>query len=199
MNGSKMVLSEQFPQEFRRIPLRFDEDLYTEVFGRYKKETLAEILAREPYSALTDQLSPVHGEFANYDLGLFLAKLKKKDNDDFYLRFLNPHGDSTFSVFQLADPRFEKVKGVYAYTHGNELMYIDSCTDSMAAEIDQGYGKVLSRHCLLDGDPEVCQLNARVTAHRSKLSLWIHMMEDDAEIETLTQSLQSAMSPPWNE
>lgn len=198
MQSSKMVLSEKFPQEFRRIPIGFDEATRTEVFGRYDQETLDEALSRDAYNQLTEEVRSRHFEFLSYPLGLFLAKLKLKDRDPFYLQFLNPYGDLEYTTFRIADPRFLKAKGVYAYVHGDELLYIGGCINSMEQQIDQGCGSISSRKCLIPGQPASCLLNAKITEHRSRLSLWIHMIEDDGAIAELTKALVAELSPPWN-
>ncbi len=132
-------------------------------------------------------------------LGSFLSELKQKE-DSCYRKFLNPHGDLTYSMFTLADRRHLDAKGIYAYYFGSELRYIGRCIDSMKCRINNGYGKIHPKNCYIDGQATNCHLNALITQSRSRedISLWICQILADEDIKMTERLLIRQHEPPWN-
>ena len=89
-------------------------------------------------------------------------------------------------------------KGVYAYLAGDELKYIGRCKDSIKKRVNQGYGKIHPKNCYLDRQATNCHLNARITAEKSEVTLWLHKMNSASEIESLERELIRLCNPPWN-
>jgi len=78
------------------------------------------------------------------------------------------------------------------------VKYIGRCKDSMKKRINQGYGKIHPKNCYLDGQATNSHLNARITAEKKKITLWLHEMDSETEIELLERELIRAYNPPWN-
>ena len=130
-------------------------------------------------------------------LGEFLIGLKR-EGDAFYKRFLNKHGDQTYSIFAIDDPAVLGKKGVYAYYVGDDLRYIGRCRDTMRKRINQGYGKIHPKNCYIDGQSTNCHLNAKITEAGDGVSLWFSPLESDDEISNAEAQFIRRYQPEWN-
>jgi len=186
-----------YEPEFLQVALAFEGLPYQDVFVHKNNKTVAQTLEHKRYSKLKDEVVERYQDYLEKPLGEFLGELKSA-GDSFYRKFLNKYGDLTYSSFKIADIAYLESKGVYAYLSGNELKYIGRCKDSMKKRINQGYGKIHPKNCYLDGQATNCHLNARITAEKSKITLWLYEMESVEEIELLERELIRACNPPWN-
>ncbi len=183
--------------EFFRVALVFEGRLYQDVFAHKNNKTVGQTLEHRHYAKLKKEIIDRYSDSLGMPLGEFLKELKYA-GDSFYKRFLNKYGDLTYSIFKIADAACLESKGVYAYLAGDELMYIGRCKDSMRKRVNQGYGKIHPKNCYLDGQATNCRLNAGITAQANEITLWLHEMESEAEIEFLERELIRAYNPPWN-
>lgn len=166
-------------------------------FRSKNNKTLRQTIEHHRYVKFKIEVISRYQEFLNFPLGEFLLGLKN-EGDNFYTRFLNRYGDLVYSTFVIADEKYLGKKGVYAYSAGDELMYIGRCKDSIKKRINQGYGKIYPKNCYLDGQATNCHLNARITASAQDISLWLCPLESDEEIEVREKQLIRLHTPPWN-
>ena len=183
--------------EFRNVALDFEGKSYADAFAQKNNKTVAETLNHKRYAKLKDETLAKYPLSTDMPLGTFLLSLKS-EGDPFYIRFLNKYGDLTYSIFRISDPSCLERKGVYAYLSGDELKYIGRCKDSMKKRVNQGYGKIHPKNCYIDGQATNCHLNSRITAESAEVTLWLHELDADAEIETVEKELIRACNPPWN-
>jgi len=183
--------------EFIQVALVFEGNSYQDVFSHKNNKTVAQTLKHRRYAKLKEEVERRYPGSLEKPLGKFLAQLKKA-GDGFYRRFLNKYGDLTYSTFKIENTAYLESKGVYAYLVGDEVKYIGRCKDSMKKRINQGYGKIHPKNCYLDGQATNSHLNARITAEKKKITLWLHEMDSETEIELLERELIRAYNPPWN-
>jgi hypothetical protein len=187
----------QGEHEFVQVPLLFEGNAYQNAFGQKNNKTVAETLVHYRYAKLEMDILRKYPDALKKPLCSFLLELKKL-GDGFYKRFLNKYGDLRYSIFKISDSEYLDCKGVYAYFAGQELKYIGRCKDSMKKRVNQGYGKIHPKNCYLDGQATNCHLNARITAEKSEVTLWLHKLDSVLEIEEIEKELIRACHPPWN-
>ena len=183
--------------QFVRVSLDFVNDRQADVFGGKNNKTLRETLAHRRYQALASVCVAEYPEHLDSPLGEALLQLKAS-GDPFYKRFLNRYGDLTYSTFSIADPSVLRSRGVYAYCSDGAVMYIGRCKDSMRNRVNQGYGRIHPKNCFRDGQATNCHLNALITAATADVTLWLHQLHSDREIDALEQGLIQRHAPPWN-
>lgn len=195
MSSTESTIS--FIKKLQEVPLAFDDEIQTNIFSAKNNKSVRETLAHARYAKVSELTHADHGDSMDQPLGEFLLSLKIA-GDDFYKRFLNRYGDLEYSRFSLADSTFHDLKGVYAYFHKDQLMYIGRCRDSMKKRVNQGYGKIHPKNCYIDGQATNCHLNALITKVRKQVSLKLHSMASDEEIIQLEVQLIQELNPPWN-
>lgn len=183
--------------EFISVPLQSRGEKYENIFSQKNNKTLAQTLTHHRYAKLADAVRDSFSDSLNRPLGEFLLEVKLKENS-FYKKFLNKYGDLSYSDFFIAEKEFLNKKGVYAYVLGDEILYIGRCRDSLKKRINDGYGRIHPKNCYLDGQATNCHLNARIVSTEQKVSFWLHVMENDQEIEALERLLLAEYTPPWN-
>ncbi|MGK0473189.1 MAG: hypothetical protein ACJAR0_003685 [Candidatus Azotimanducaceae bacterium] len=183
--------------DFLISPLEFEDGIYRNVFAAKNNKTVAETLEHRRYVGLKNEFITAHPDLLDLPLGEALFKLKNAEKV-IYTRFLNKYGDSSYSIFRLANKSHWLLKGIYAYFHGDKLVYIGRCKDSIRKRIDQGYGKIHPKNCYLDGQATNCHLNSLVTIARPDVSLRVHPMVDPVEIEDTERDLIRTHNPDWN-
>ncbi len=183
--------------EFLQVPLEFEAGSYKNVFSNKNNKTVSETLEHKRYAKLSKLIEASYLSSIEKPLGLFLSELKSS-GDDFYKRFLNKYGDMEYSIFRISTSELLNCKGIYAYLAGDKLKYIGRCKDSMRKRINQGYGKIHPKNCYLDGQATNCHLNARITTENDNISLWLHKMDSETEIEILERNLIRSYNPEWN-
>ena len=183
--------------EFVHVALDFANDQREDVFAQKNNKTLRETLGHPRYSGLAKVCHAGYSQHLDSPLGQMLRQLKAS-GDPFYRRFLNAYGDQVYSTFAIADSAALAARGVYTYFSGADLMYIGRCKDAMKKRINQGYGKIHPKNCFRDGQATNCHLNALITAATTAVTLWLHIMDNAEEIETLEANLIAHYAPPWN-
>lgn len=187
----------QFEPEFVQVPLVFEGKPYKDVFGEKNNKTVAETLVHQRYKKFERDIKRKYPDSLEKPLGSFLLELKK-NGDAFYKQFLNRYGDLRYSIFKISNLKYLDSMGVYAYFSEQNLKYIGRCKDSMKKRVNQGYGKIHPKNCYLDGQATNCHLNARITTEENKVTLWLHKMDSELEIEKLEKVLIHVCNPPWN-
>jgi len=115
--------------EFITIAITFYKHGIVDLFALKNNKTLAETLLSKRYASLSEEIHHRYSNFLNDKLGKFLYKLKI-NGDDFYLRFLNEHGDNVFCDFSIASTSLGKSKGAYCFTVDTEIKYIGRSHDT---------------------------------------------------------------------
>jgi hypothetical protein len=181
--------------DFKLVALFFEDGVHSDVFGQKNNKTVLETLEHQRYAKLRRQVESAYPNLLQEPLGSFLLLLKR-NNDNFYRRFLNKYGDEKYSIFRITDKEVLDKRGIYAYTV-TELKYVGRCQDSMRQRVNQGYGKIHPKNCYIDGQATNCHLNALITTEKGVVRLWFSEL-DLAEIEPAERALISEYQPPWN-
>jgi hypothetical protein len=183
--------------EFEPVELTFIEGQHTNLFSLKNNKTLRQTIEHPKYAKFFDEVTSHHTDDLDKPLGRFLLDLKAQGNK-FYRRFLNRHGDDTYSIFRVKDPFFKNKAGVYAYIVRDEVAYIGRCRDSLSKRVDHGYGKIHPKNCYLDGQATNCHLNARITKMDRTVALWFCPIKSNEEIVMVERELIRSHNPPWN-
>ena len=179
------------------IPLKFETQIYTNIFKDKNNTTLKETIESPRYKSLNNTVLQNYYQELDTSLGDFLIKLKNK-NDSFYKKFLNKYGDLEYSAFYLADKDHYNLKGVYFYYLNNELKYIGRCRDNMKKRVNAGYGRISPKKCFIDGQSTNCKVNSLITKNKSSIVLKLISLDDILEIEKLESRLILECEPEWN-
>lgn len=183
--------------EFIEVAMKFSKDIRTNVFALKNNKTLKQTIEHSRYSKLKKETEERFRADLDKPLGTFLLELKIRD-DQFYKKFLNKHGDSTYSIFGITTAHLLKLKGVYAYTSRDNLMYIGRCRDAIGKRVNQGYGKIHPKNCYIDGQATNCHLNSLITSDCHGVRFWFHPLESDSKIVDVERRLVRKYSPSWN-
>ncbi len=183
--------------QFEPVALNFIDQSYSDVFAMKNNKTLQETILHKRYEKLAATTESKYASYLNWKLGDFLISLKR-NKDQFYLNFLNKHGDLTYSIFNIADKRYLLKKGLYAYVVNGELKYLGRCRDNFKKRINQGYGKIHPKNCFIDGQSTNCHLNHLVTMNKNDTQFFVCTLDDDSEINQFEQELIKKYQPEWN-
>jgi hypothetical protein len=130
-------------------------------------------------------------------LGAFLLDLRER-GDLLYKHFLNPDGDAVFTEFSLVDSGVSRLRGLYIFKVGHEIVYVGRCLNSFGKRINQGYGKIHPKNCYLDGQSTNCRLNALVASYQTEITFYFCSLELKHEISQLESCLLLELKPRWN-
>jgi len=183
--------------DFSEVALKFTEGTQTNIFSQKNNKTLKQTIEHRRYFKLRNETENRFGAEMGKPLGKFLLDLKIQ-GDPFYKRFLNSYGDSTYSVFSIADASALNLKGIYAYTSQDDLVYVGRCRDAIGKRINQGYGKIHPKNCYIDGQATNCHLNSLITSKYHLIRFWLHPMESNDQIIEVERRLIKNYSPSWN-
>jgi len=190
--------------DFAETPLEFIGDTHSNVFEKIRaSHNLSEHLEKPRYAKLASLFADADHALLERPLGQALAFMKAS-GDRRYQSFLNAYGDGVYCRFKLADRAVRDLKGLYAYTVGDALVYVGRCRDSFGKRINSGYGVIAAKNCFRDGQATNCHLNALVAAsYPERPKFWIHPMEDNTAImheeSRILQSLRDrSLLPGWN-
>jgi hypothetical protein len=183
--------------EFTPVELKISEAERKDVFAGKTNKTVRETLAHLRYKGLRNQTAERYPDDLDLPLGEFLCRLKV-DGDPCYLRYLNPHGDRTFSTFSIKDKAVLNLRGLYAYSVHESLKYIGRCRDSYKQRINLGYGRISPKNCYIDGQSTNCHLNHLIHNHADQVRFWVCPLEDTSEIERAEKELIGSYKPEWN-
>lgn len=183
--------------DFSEVALKFVGGIQTNNFSLKNNKTLRQTIEHRRYLKLRDETEEKFGAEMDKPLGKFLLELKIK-GDQFYKRFLNSYGDSTYSVFNITETSALNLKGVYAYTFQDDLVYVGRCRDAIGKRINHGYGKIHPKNCYIDGQATNCHLNSLITSKYHSIRFWLHPLTSDDQTIDVERRLIRSYSPSWN-
>ncbi len=185
--------------KFSKIKINEYGELKSNVFRDYSSKTVSQILQKKRYRTLASEAKKRIGFDPDLPIGAFLFKLKEQ-NDQFYKKFLNPHGFKDFCKFKLANSEISSHKGIYAYYLNGTLMYIGQTKRSFKARVNSGYGNIFPRNCYKGGQSTNCKINALVSnfSKNGELAFFVCSLESNADIDTYEKTLIEKYSPEWN-
>ena len=182
---------------FTEVPLVFVQALGENLFSLKNNATVERTLAHKRYQGLHALVAAKYPDKLHLPLGTFLHRLKVL-GDPLYRSFLNPHGDGTFIRFRPQLGEFSKLKGLYRYTVGPEIVYVGLSLDSFGRRIGYGYGSISPKNCFLDGQSTNCHLNALIAQQWDEVRLSVCPLTNDDEIRALERQLIGQLQPQWN-
>ena len=183
--------------EFIQVPISFRQHGIINLFAKKNNKTLAETLSSERYASLSKEVQRRYPNSLNDKLGEFLYRLKVS-GDNFYLRFLNEHGDNLFCDFSIAKSIPGKAKGVYCFSIGEGIKYIGRSHDPFEKRLNQGYGHISPKNCYRDGQSTNCHINSKIAKNYSVVSFYVYPIDSDTEIDQLEKLLINSYKPEWN-
>jgi hypothetical protein len=183
--------------DFVNVELVFEKDNHSNVFANLNNKTVRETINSHRYKKFSTAISNKYAKYLDYKLGAFLMELKDAQ-DLFYRKFLNPHGDETYTTFKIVDEKVKRQKGLYAYCLNGELKYIGRSNDPFEKRINQGYGKIVPKNCYLDGQSTNCHKNSLITQNKNGVKLYVLCLKTSEEINSLEKILIKEYEPEWN-
>lgn len=182
---------------FNQVEITFENKIDENIFAHKNNKTLEETIHHKKYQGLFEEISTNYQPCLDLPLGQFLLE-RKNEGDLIYTKFLNKYGDVSYSRFLIADPIYNRKKGIYAYYENEALRYIGRCRDSIKKRINQGYGKIHPKNCYKDGQATNCRINALITQSYDTISFWFCELECEEEIISYEKNLIHSLTPPWN-
>ncbi len=182
---------------FTQIPLQFQHHGKVNLFSVKNNKTLAETLEDRRYSSLSIETHRRYPNSLNKKLGDFLLELKL-NGDNYYLRFLNEHGNKVYCDFSIATTPLSKAKGVYSFIIGEDIMYFGRSHDPFEKRLNQGYGHISPKNCYRDGQSTNCHINSLIARNSSDISFHVLPLDNDLEIDRLEKQLIILYRPKWN-
>lgn len=131
---------------FEKGKLTFYKRNIENIFFSKNNKSLGQTLNHKNYMHLHSLYGDTHLEYHTSKLGDFLQYLKFS-GDNNYSKFLNRYGDTKFCEFAINEHLSDK--GLYCFIVADQIKYIGRCTDSFKKRINQGYGKIHPKNCLL--------------------------------------------------
>lgn len=196
--GRRMILKTASDELlFEQVELYFIDFNIENIFALKNNKTLQETIEHRRYEKFNHEVYSKYSTYLNQELGKFLFMLKKQ-NDSFYLKFLNKYGDRAFCTFSISDDKYINNKGLYAYVVENDLKYIGRCRDTFKKRLNQGYGKIHPKNCYIDGQATNCHLNSLINQYQKSVKFYVYEMAHDEEIEELEKQLIREYNPDWN-
>lgn len=183
--------------EFKRAELSYSPlDSDRPIWSFKNNKTVRQTLGHPRYSKLARACAAYQADL-DLPLGQFLyARLN--EGNDLVMAFLNADGNASFGLFQLTDVGVAKLRGLYLYRVGEEIVYVGRCLDSFAKRINQGYGKIHPKNCYIDGQRTNCRLNALLVGVKDSVSFYVCPLQDDYTIRALESELLRKYRPRWN-
>lgn len=179
---------------FSPCSLEFTSRNIQNVFAKKNNKTLQQTIEHSRYSKLADTVLSEYTQYLSMPLGDFLMVLKN-NGDLFYKCFLNQYGDSPFCSFRITDQKLARLRGIYAYTSNDQLVYIGRCREYFGKRISHGYGKISPKKCFLDGRNTECHLNGLINSCTERIALYIAPMDDEAQIIYIERVLIEKYKP----
>ncbi len=183
--------------EFVQIPIIFHQHGIVNLFSEKNNKTLANTLSSRRYASLLREIKSRYPQSLNDGLGKFLCRLKAS-GDDFYLRFLNDHGDNVFCDFSIVSISLSKSKGIYCFTIGEKIMYIGRSHDTFEKRLKQGYGHISPKNCYRDGQSTNCHVNSLIAKNFAVVAFYVYPLDDDIKIDQLEKLMINSYKPEWN-
>ncbi len=183
--------------EFIPLPIKFHQHGIVNLFAEKNNKTLSETLSSKRYTSLSREVQRRYSNSLNNRLGDFLYRLKAS-GDNFYLKFLNEHGDSVFCDFSIMSTSLSKSKGIYCFTVCDTIKYFGRSHDPFEKRFNQGYGHISPKNCYRDGQSTNCHVNSLIAKNSTEVAFYVCPLDDDLEIDRLEKLLINSYKPEWN-
>jgi len=184
-------------RRFKKVRLDFEYFDKSNIFACLSNKTVLQTLENKRYTKFTSIVFEKYNSNLGIRIGDFLMLLKK-NKDDLYKMFLNPYGDEKYCKFKISDNEILDKKGLYFYKLGNDIIYIGRCRDNFYNRFNQGYGIVHPENCYLDGQSTNCHINSLINKAGNIIGLYVCIMTDDLDIESIKRELIQKYRPKWN-
>lgn len=181
----------------KEVQLKFLDTEIDNIFSKYDKYLLKDILQKPKYKKLSEYISSKYSNYLNNNLSEFLIKMKERNILDYKL-FLNPYGDLKYCSFKVIDEDLNNSKGIYLYKIESKIVYIGRCLDNFAKRFNYGYANINPKNCYLDGQSTNCRINNLINDNRANIKLFILKMDDNEKIKNLETELINKYKPEWN-
>jgi hypothetical protein len=174
---------------FTPLSLHYQRRGIHDLFSR-NTTTLKEMIGLPGYRHLAGVVLGHYVHYIHIPVGLFLLELKTR-RDGFYWEFLNNHGDETYCAFRTDSGALTAQRGVFVVAVNGEIRATGPCFDSFCQTVNDKLGWLLPEACYLTGDPDHCRINALMCSHRKDGGIFVHMVDDDAEIDRIVMELNA--------
>jgi hypothetical protein len=196
-SNSLSLKLEEISLHFTKVGLKFSTTSSSVPPWAHKNnKSVRETLEHYKYTKLRSLCNNYLSEL-DRPLGAFLLDLRER-GDLLYKHFLNSDGDAVFTEFSLVDSGAARLRGLYIYKVGQEIVYVGRCLDCFGKRINQGYGKIHPKNCYIDGQRTNCRLNALVASNKTEIALYICPLELESDISQLESRLLRTLRPSWN-
>ena len=185
---------------FEEVGIEVLETGLENIFSRFDKMTLGELICRKKYDHLRDVTQEQYKTLLDVPAGQALLQLKTAQNH-FYREFLNNYGDLTYSKFSVRGRKEPLQKsGVYLVLCDEELVFAGVCARSFRERFNQHLGNISAKGCYRDGTATHCHINAQLTRNfsRHQLSFAICPIDHKLEMNHLKNAIINRFEPIWN-
>lgn len=185
---------------FERVGIELLETGLENVFSRFDKMTLGELICHKKYNHLRSVTEQRYKALLNDPAGQVLLELKEAQ-DGFYREFLNNYGDLMYSKF-IACGHEELLQrtGVYMVLCGEELVFTGVCARSFRERFNQHLGNISAKGCYRDGTATHCHINAQLTRNFANhhMSFAVCPIDQKKEMNELKNAIINRFEPIWN-
>lgn len=186
--------------EFEKIGIELLETGLENVFARFDKMALGELISQKKYEHLRSVTERDYKGLLYDPAGQALLELKEGQNS-FYREFLNNYGDLTYSKFAVKgqDVCLQQA-GVYLVLCDEELVFAGVCARSFRERFNQHLGNISAKGCYRDGTATHCHLNAQLTRKfdGQDVSFAICAMDEKKEMNKVKSAIINRFEPIWN-
>ncbi len=189
---------EQF--EFYKAEIHLLETGLQNVFSRFDKKTLGELIQQTRYESLKTQCEKQYADLLDMPAGQAIYSMKRNGNP-FYLHFLNNYGDLTYSRFNVkGNETILNKAGVYTILVNNELVFTGVCAKSFKIRFNQHIGNISPKSCFKDGTATHCHVNANITKVITHSKIFIQMcpLTSKSDMKKVKNYLINRFEPIWN-
>ena len=169
---------------FTALPLQFSRGSSRDLFSK-RREPLRKILSHPAYAGIAGEALERYHHYLDVPIGPFLLGLKDRSDMD-YLKFLNPYGDGKFCMFRTTAFGIAEETGVFVVAKDSAVQAAGVSLRPFRETINDHLGNISPAACYLDGDPELCRINAHVCGNRkSGGGLYVHVVGNESEIRRI--------------
>ncbi|MFA5222379.1 MAG: hypothetical protein WC391_08865 [Methanoregula sp.] len=179
---------------FKPVPLHYLTGVKRDVFGKSTR-ILADVLSMPAFSDLKTAVEEKYAKNLTLPLGRFVAELRQRA-DPLYHSFLNRFGDEEYSTFRVAEESHARQRGVVLVIVQQRLCYAGACPTSLQEQFDETFGRITPDMCFVDGDETACRINALLSAYKSTSAIYIHAIDDIAEMNACAEDLNKRYPYP---
>lgn len=186
--------------QFAKVGIDVLETGLENVFSRFDKMTLGQLVQHKKYEHLRTVTEQQYGALLHDPAGQALLELKESQHA-FYRAFLNNYGDLAYSKFVVQEQgELLQKTGVYLVLCGEELVFAGGCARSFRERFNQHLGNISAKGCYRDGTATHCHINAQITRKLAghELAFAICALDDKKEMNALKAAIINRFEPIWN-